>query len=321
MKKIKPIILGCSGTFLSNLEKELFSQENPFGLILFDRNINNPKQVKQLISDFRTCVGRPDAPVLIDQEGGHVQRLWPPYWTGLPYSITYGDWYKTAPKKSITAVKKHVNTLAKELLSLGINVDCWPILDIRTEDTYEVMRKRCFSEDPVTVSILAKEVVKQSLHKGLMPIIKHIPGYGRAKVNPHTFLPTIQSDLSTLIKTDFYPFKKLEIPVWGMVAHALYTALDSHLPATLSPTVIRYIRKNIAFKGLLISDDITMGALSSFGTPIELAIQSLSAGCDIVLYSQASIEETTHLIKSLPSLSSMAKKRIQLAQEMLCLKI
>lgn len=318
MKPIKPVILGCSGTTLTSAEKELFCRENPLGLILFDRNIRDPKQVRHLTSDFCACVNRPDAPVLIDQEGGHVQRLWPPYWTGLPYAATYGDWYKASPRKAQNAIKKHVAVLAKELLEIGINTDCWPLLDVRTPDTYEVMRKRCFSDDPEIVANLAQTAIEYCLHNGLTPIMKHIPGYGRATVNPHALLPTVSADLSTLRRTDFYPFKQIKIPVWGMIAHVRYTALDADFPATLSPSVIRYIRRNIGFKGPLITDDITMGALNTFGSPVDIACQSLAAGCDIVLYGQGTIQEITSLTEALPPLSASTQKRLKLTRKLIC---
>jgi beta-N-acetylhexosaminidase len=315
-RPIKPIIFGCSGYELTPDEISFFKEVNPLGLIVFARNIQDPNQLKKLIKSFRTSVGRPNAPILVDQEGGRVQRLRPPYWTKLPAAEEYGKMYATDKKKAVAAVKKHARTLAKELLEIGINVDCWPCLDVQHRD-HNVMESRCYSDNPELVAELAQISVDTALKSGLMPIIKHLPGYGRVIVDPHQKLPTVRAGLSTLEKTDFYPFRQIDCPVWGMTAHVIYTALDKDFPATISPTVIKYIREQIGFDGFLICDDMAMGALSSFGTPAEVANRVLSAGCDTVLHCNGVLADMKTVAAVLPPLSKEAERRLKQAEELL----
>lgn len=309
-RPVKAVIFGCSGLSLTPDEKELFRQENPLGLIIFDRNIQTPDQVRLLTESFRKCVGRPDAPVLIDQEGGRVQRLKPPYWRDLPFAKTYGDLFNTHPDQAIMALKSHAKALAQDLSSVGITVDCWPCLDIETPMITHVMAGRCFSNNPEIVSILGQTAVDACLHFGLMPVVKHIPGYGRAVVDPHHDLPVVHTPLSTLEQTDFYPFKQVKIQAWGMIAHVIYTALDAHLPATLSKTVLNHVRNNIGFQGFLISDDMRMGALAAFGSHPELAQQAVEAGCDAVLYCDGSVDQMAQVANALPALSTQSLSRL-----------
>jgi len=316
MKAIKAVIFGCSGFELTEEEKDFFERENPLGLILFGRNIQDPEQVRRLIKSFRKCVHRKNAPVLIDQEGGTVQRLKPPHWPKLPAAEEFGDLYQTNPTKAIRALKKHAKTLAKELLDLGVNVDCWPCLDVKNKD-HNVMYKRCYSDDPVLVAEMAQISVDTALKNGLMPIIKHIPGYGRVCVDPHQNLPTVKDSLKTLEEVDFYPFRQMEQPVWGMTAHVIYTALDKKLPATLSPMVISYIRNKIGFEGFLICDDMMMGALSAFGTPPQIAQKILTAGCDAVLHCNGVLKDMVALADHIPNLSAKALKRLKQAEKLL----
>lgn len=315
-RQIKSVIFGCQGLTLTSEERDFFAKVNPLGLIIFDRNVQNPKQLKALIEDFRQVVGRPDAPVLVDQEGGRVSRLWPPYWQGLGWNRTYGDWYEENPQKGIEGVQKHAEILAQDLLSVGINVDCWPCLDVAQADTHEIMSKRCFSDKPEVVSVLAEQGIKTALEHGLMPIIKHIPGYGRTKVDPHLGLPMVNTDLNTLNQTDFKPFKEVNMPVWGMTAHVIYKTLDKKLPATLSCTVLNYIREKIGFNGFLICDDISMGALKAFGNLAELTYQMLEAGCDCVLHCNGDMDEMQQIAKVVPCLSDVSLNRLTLAESL-----
>ena len=316
MKPIKAVIFGCSGLILTAEEKDFFKKENPLGLILFGRNIQDSVQLKKLIASFRRCVGRKNAPVLIDQEGGTVQRLKPPHWTKLPPAEDYGQIYLTDPKKAIRGVKKHAKTIAGELLSLGVNMDCWPCLDVKNKD-HNVMYKRCYSDQPEIVAELAQVSVDTALKNGLMPIIKHIPGYGRVEVDPHQSLPTVKAPLKSLEIVDFYPFRQIEQPVWGMTAHVIYTALDKKLPATLSKTVIDYIRGTIGFDGFLICDDMAMGALSSFGAPAEVAQKILTAGCDTVLHCSGVLSDMIAIAPTIPTLSRESLRRLKQAEVLL----
>lgn len=313
---IKPIIFGCQGYTLTSDEESFFKRVRPLGLIIYARNIRDPEQLQALISSFRACVGQPNAPVLVDQEGGTVQRLKPPYWTKLPCADEYGVLYEQDKKKAIRAVKKHARTLAKELLATGINIDCWPCLDVERR-AQNVMVHRCYSSCPEVVAELAQISVDTALSCGLMPIVKHIPGYGRVIVDPHQKLPTVRAGLKTLEKSDFYPFRQVDRPVWGMTAHVIYTALDKERPATISPTVINYIRHRIGFDGFLICDDMAMGALSSFGTPSEVANQILSAGCDAILHCNANLDDMKAVAASLPDLSDEALRRLKQAEQLL----
>ncbi len=314
-KTPRAVIFGCAGTSLTKAERAFFRKVNPLGLILFDRNVQNPEQVKALIADFRGLVGRDDAPVLVDQEGGRVQRLWPPYWTGLPFCRTYGDWYGADPEKAVAAVKKHARTLAKELLAIGINIDCWPCLDVAGEGLHDILAKRCFSDSPEVVAHLGQVAVDTALSRGLMPVIKHIPGYGRTQVDPHRDLPTVTAPLDALKQVDFYPFTQIHQPVWGMTAHVVYTALDKKVPATLSKKVLDYVRNQIGFNGFLICDDMVMGALSRFGTLPELAQKMLAAGCDAVLHGSGDLAEMQAIAAVVPTLSKAAQTRLQTAKE------
>ncbi len=313
-KQIKSVIFGCQGLTLTPEERSFFAEHNPLGLIIFDRNVQNPVQLKALIDDFRELVGRPDAPVLVDQEGGRVSRLWPPYWQGLGWNRTYGDWYEDAPQKGIEGVEHHAEILAKDLLSVGIDVDCWPCLDVATTTTHEIMAKRCFSDNPDIVAVLAESGIKTALKNGLMPIIKHIPGYGRTKVDPHLGLPVVDTDLDTLNQTDFKPFKQVNMPIWGMTAHVIYEALDKKLPATLSKTVLNYIRDEIGFDGFLMCDDISMGALKTFGSLADLSCQMLKAGCDCVLHCNGKMDEMSQIAMAVPALSDASLKRLIVAE-------
>ena len=314
--QIKSVVFGCQGLSLTPEERSFFKKERPLGLIIFDRNVQNPEQLRALIEDFRKAVGRSDAPVLVDQEGGRVTRLWPPYWQGLGWNRTYGEWYEENPKKGLEGVKQHAEILARDLLSVGINIDCWPCLDVAQSDTHEIMAKRCFSDKPDIVAVLADAGIKMALKNGLMPIIKHIPGYGRTKVDPHLGLPIVNTDLNTLNKTDFAPFKHVNTPVWGMTAHVIYEALDKKKPATLSPCVIDFIRKEISFDGFLICDDISMGALKQFGTLDQLASDMINAGCDCILHCNGNMDEMKQIAEVVPYLSETSLNRLIVAESL-----
>ncbi len=317
-RPVKAFIVGCAGTELTPTERELFHTVNPLGLILFDRNVQNPEQLKALVADFRKTVGRPNAPILVDQEGGRVQRLWPPYWTGLGWADTYGEWYLENAEKGISAVQEHARLLGADLASAGININCWPCLDVSNAETHIIMKKRCFSDNPDVVGVLGRVAVEAALENGFMPVVKHIPGYGRTKVDPHSDLPVVNAPLKVLEKNDFKPFVQISKPVWGMTAHVVYTALDKKLPATLSSKVIDYIRTEIGFDGFLVCDDILMGSLQSFGTLGELSAKMIAAGCDAVLYCGSDADEIVEIANNVPILEGKSLKRLKQAEA--CLK-
>ena len=314
-KQIKAVLFGCAGTSLTSSEMAFFKEVNPLGLILFDRNIQNPDQVLALTNAFRDCVGRSDAPVLVDQEGGRVTRLWPPFWTAFGWAKTLGDIYLDDPQKALKLVENQAKTFAKELLSVGIDVDCWPCLDIATPQTHEIMAKRCFSNQPEIVSALAERAVDVMLKNGLMPVVKHIPGYGHAVVDPHQDLPVVRDGLEVL-DIDFRPFRLLSKPVWGMSAHMIYEALDKKRPATLSPVVLSYIREQIGFNGFLISDDISMGALKEYGSVADVSRQAVEAGCDAVLHCNGVFSQMQEVACNVPDLSKEALVRLKQAAQL-----
>lgn len=314
--QIKAVIFGCRGTSLSPEERAFFKKHTPLGFIIFDRNVQNPEQLKALIADFRALVGRPNAPVLVDQEGGRVTRLWPPFWTGLGWNRTYGDFYKEDAEKGINGVREHARILAKDLLSVGIDVDCWPCLDVANEQTHEIMAKRCFSDNPEIVTALGQAGIETALQKGLMPIIKHIPGYGRTLVDPHMGLPVVKEDLKTLEGSDFIPFKAVNLPVWGMTAHVIYTALDDKKPATLSKKTLDYIRTKIGFNGFLVCDDISMGALREFGSLADLTREMIAAGCDAVLHCNGNMDEMQQIADAVSYMSETSLNRLATAENL-----
>ncbi|MDD3668721.1 MAG: glycoside hydrolase family 3 N-terminal domain-containing protein [Alphaproteobacteria bacterium] len=307
---ILPVVFGCAGLALTREERDFFRQSNPLGLIVFDRNVQNPAQLKRLIADFRDAVGRKNAPVLVDQEGGRVQRLWPPYWHGLPWARTYGDIYPDNPKKALKMVRGHAETMAKDLRSVGLNVVCWPCLDVAVPETHDIMAKRCFSDDAGIVATLGRAAVQGALKNGVMPVVKHIPGYGRTIVDPHARLPVVRAKRSVLEKSDFAPFRGIAEPVWGMTAHVVYEALDKKRPATLSPVVVGYIREQIGFGGFLVSDDICMGALGAFGTPVQIAQACIAAGCDAVLHCNGDLAEMKRIARGLAPMSGESLARL-----------
>ena len=314
MTNIKAVIFGCSGPKLLPEEFDFFRRVNPLGFILFSRNVVSPEQLKVLTADLRRCVGREDAPILIDQEGGRVQRMKAPHWKVLPAANTYGILYDEGKEsQAFSGLTHHVDTLARTLLEVGINVDCWPCLDVATLDVSEVLGNRLFSSKMDTVIALSRRAVGEMLAKGLMPVLKHLPGYGRATVDPHKSLPIVDASLAEL-EQDFAPFKAMNMPVWGMTAHVLYTALDDK-PATISQKVIDFIRVKIGFEGFLITDDISMGALGD--DIVSSAVACLKAGCDCVLHCNGLIDDMKSLAQVIPDLTPQALQRLLLAKELL----
>jgi beta-N-acetylhexosaminidase len=309
-------ILGCAGTQLTEQEQTFFSETQPFGLILFARNIDNPDQVRELVRDFRTIVGRANAPVLIDQEGGRVQRLRPPHWTDLPPAAKFGALYAHGRTHGLDAARAGARLIAAELAILGINVDCLPVADIRHAGAHDIIGDRAYGSDPDTVSALAAAAAEGLLAGGVLPVIKHVPGHGRARADSHEALPIVDTSLDELDRTDFEPFRRLASLPLAMTAHVVYSAVDPASPATISPIVIREIvRDRIGFDGLLMTDDLSMKALrGSFGRRAEAAF---AAGCDIALHCNGDMQEMREVAVSSALLSGEAARRAEAALDRL----
>ena len=261
---------------------------------------------------LRACTGRDDAPVLIDQEGGRVQRLGPPHWPKYPPGKSYGGLYKADPVRGRELTRLGARLMAHDLRALGISVDCVPVLDVPVPGAHDIIGDRAYGLDARTVAILGRAASEGLLAGGVLPVIKHIPGHGRAGADSHEHLPVVDVSRDTLEKQDFIPFRHLADMPLAMTAHVVYAAIDSHAPATTSKTIIRdVIRGHIGFKGLLMSDDLSMKALS--GTFGERTRSSLKAGCDVVLHCNGDMAEMKAIAKETPKLAGKAKRRADAA--------
>jgi len=299
-------IFGCAGTELSSAERDFFRAADPLGFILFQRNCETPEQVRELVASLRSCVGRADAPVLIDQEGGRVQRLNPPHWPAYPAPARIAALGADAPEAAFLVAR----LIAEDLFDLGITVDCLPVLDIPVAGADPVIGDRAYGSDPAIVAELGNAVCKGLLEGGVLPVIKHIPGHGRGLVDSHLALPVVDTDRAELEATDFAPFRALGSMPWAMTAHIVYTALDAQNPATLSAKVIEgVIRGWIEFEGVLISDDLSMQALG--GSFAERTARALAAGCDLVLHCNGKMEEMQEVASRLKPLSPAAVRRVE----------
>jgi beta-N-acetylhexosaminidase len=306
-------ILGCAGPQLSRAERRFFAEQDPLGFILFARNCETPEQVRALVDQLREAVGRADAPVLIDQEGGRVQRLKPPTWRQAPAPARFAELAERDPAAAREAAQLNARLLAQEVGELGISVDCLPCLDILVPGASDVIGDRSFGADPVRIAELGKAVVDGLLMGGVLPVIKHIPGHGRALVDSHHELPRVDTDLATLRASDFPPFADLVGEYWAMTAHVIYQAIDPERPATLSPTVIQQtIRGEIGFDGALISDDLSMKALT--GGFEARAADALAAGCDLVLHCNGDAEEMAAVMAGTGPLTGEGMRRVQMGE-------
>ncbi len=305
----RSVIFGCEGTKLSAAEKKFFKAEQPFGFILFARNVETPKQLKKLVKALRTAVGRSDAPVLIDQEGGRVQRLRSPHWFEAKPFGYFGDLYQSEPERAIEALRLTTRLIAADLQDAGITVDCTPCLDLSLPETVDAIGDRAFDGDPQAVARLGAVVAEEMLTSGIIPVIKHMPGHGRATVDSHLTLPHVDAERETLEETDFVPFKALSMLPWGMTSHIVFDAIDADHPATQSPAIIKdVIRGQIGFNGLLLTDDLNMEALS--GSLPERATAALEAGVDIVLHCSGVMEEMKEVVAVCPPLTEETLARI-----------
>ncbi len=283
-------IFGCAGTALTAEERTFFRKVRPAGFILFGRNLEAPAQVKALVADLRKSSGVPYAPVLIDQEGGRVARLRPPHWRHPPPAAVFGHLYERDPKAALEACRLNARLIAHELSAMGIDVDCAPVLDVPQPGSHDIVGDRALAREPYAVAALALAWCEGLAAGGVAPVIKHIPGHGRARADSHLSLPEVGATWAELAAADFAPFKALADQPWAMTAHVLYTALDRSAPATTSRAIVEdVIRGHIGFTGALMSDDLSMKALA--GAFDVRARESREAGCDIALHCNGNREE------------------------------
>jgi beta-N-acetylhexosaminidase len=308
----RAFITGLSGTAITTDEQAFLRVASPWGLILFKRNVVSPDQITALIGHFRDLLGRPDAPVLIDQEGGRVQRLGPPQWPAYPPGASYGRLYDRDPALGRAAARLGGRLIAADLAALGITVDCLPIADVPAQDADPVIGDRAYGHTPAKVAALAGAIAEGLLEGGVLPVLKHLPGHGRATADSHHRLPVVEAGRATLESSDFAAFRPLAGIGLGMTAHVVFTSIDRELPATTSATIIaQVIRGFIGFEGLLMSDDLSMGALS--GTIAERTRAALAAGCDMALHCNGNLAEMDAVASAAPELSGRAAKRADAA--------
>ena len=314
MSNPKAVIYGLSGPRITPEERRFFAAVDPLGFILFARNIGEPAAVRALVAELRALVGRPDAPVLIDQEGGRVQRLKPPHWRAAPPAARFGALYRAAPAAGLEATRLNAQLIAMELADLGITVDCAPVLDLAIAGAHDVIGDRAYDRDPAAVAALGTAVCDGLRDAGVMPVIKHIPGHGRAGVDSHLALPIVDVPVDVLETTDFASFRAVggganSHRCWAMTAHVVYHAIDPDAPVTLSARAIdRVVRGSIGFDGVLLSDDLSMQALAGdLGTR---AAAALAAGCDVALHCNGDMDEMRAVSAAVGPLGDRARDRV-----------
>ncbi|UTW57689.1 beta-N-acetylhexosaminidase [Kordiimonas sp. SCSIO 12603] len=306
---MKPIIFGCSGPELTEAEFAFFQKNKPAGFILFARNVEDKAQLSRLTSDLKRSVGRHKVPVLIDQEGGRVQRMTEPHWRKYPPMGVFGEMALKDPTLAASALRLNCRLMADDLRKVGVNVNCLPLLDVRQKEADAIIGDRAFSGDPNLVAALGRITVDALQEGGVLPVVKHIPGHGRAMVDSHLKLPVVDASVEELEETDFAPFKALKDAPFAMTAHIVYSALDSEKPATLSRQVIaRTIRMKMGFSGLLMTDDLSMKALS--GSFAERSKEALDAGCDLLLHCNGDMAEMEEVASVCHGIDAGLEKRI-----------
>lgn len=312
MTESKAMILGCAGTVLTADEISFYRGERPWGFILFARNIGEPEQVSDLVASLRDSIGRPEAPVFIDQEGGRVQRLRPPIAPNYPSAAMIGSLYRRDREAGLRAAWLLARLHAFDLQRLGITADCLPVLDVPIEGASDVIGTRAYGTDPETVIALGGATAEGLISGGVLPVMKHIPGHGRAFADSHHALPVVEASLAELCARDFRPFRALNHLPAAMTAHIVFTAVDPERPATTSAKVIgEIIRGEIGFDGLLISDDTSMKALS--GDFSEKAAAILAAGCDLVLHCNGMMDEMAGIASCTTALAGRSLERAERA--------
>lgn len=296
------ILGGIAGTTLTASERDFFREADPWGFILFGRNVESPGQLRRLTGDLRDALGR-DAVITVDQEGGRVQRLRGPHWTDWPAPL---DQAAAGPR----AMWLRYHLIGRELRAVGIDSNCAPTLDVAQADTHPFLRDRCLGSDPETVAALGRAAAEGMLAAGVLPVLKHMPGHGRALADSHHGLPAVAASLADLEAVDFAPFRALNDLPLGMTAHIRFTALDDG-PATASAWMIGLIRDRIGFDGLLMTDDITMKALS--GSEAERAAASIAAGCDLVLHCNGTLADMAPVVAAAGAMTPDAQRRADAA--------
>ena len=309
-KAPRAVILGCTGEELNPEERRFFGAADPLGFILFRRNCRTPAQVRDLIASLRQAIGRDDAPILIDQEGGRVARLGPPHWRRYPSAGRLGS---LPDPQAAAAARLGARLIADDLRGLGITVNCLPVLDLPVTGADRVIGDRAYGNEPSRVASLGRAVCEGLLEGGVLPVIKHIPGHGRARVDSHHACPVVETGADELSHTDFAPFRALATMPWAMTAHIVYMAIDPTAPATLSEHVIsQAIRGEIGFDGVLVSDDLSMQALG--GEVAERAARALAAGCDLVLHCNGDPREMEAIAAATGPISARAAARLAQAE-------
>ncbi len=306
MTRYGAAILDAEGLRLTKSEKDLFSEADPFGFILFARNIDSPDQVRGLCDELRAAVGR-TAPILIDQEGGRVQRLRTPHWREWLPPL---EQVERAGAQAAEAMYLRYRIIAHELRAIGIDGNCAPMADVAGDATHEFLRNRCYGCGAAGVARMGRAVADGLLAGGVLPVLKHIPGHGRAVVDSHHDLPVTEADAAMLTDVDFAPFRALNDLPMAMTAHVVFAALDDR-PATLSPVVMRAIREEIGFDGLIMTDDISMKALQ--GSLSEISRGALEAGCDVILHCNGTLAERAEVAAASGRMSDAAQARAERA--------
>jgi beta-N-acetylhexosaminidase len=303
------VVFGCAGATLAPDERRLFASADPLGFILFARNCRDPVQLRALVGELRDTVGRADAPVMIDQEGGRVARLGPPHWRPVPPAATFVALWAEDAELACEAAQLNARLMAADLVDVGVTVNCAPVLDLPVADADPIIGDRAHGTTPDQAAALGRAVCDGLLAGGILPVIKHIPGHGRAKADSHKTLPRVDAPHELLSRTDFAPFRSLADAPCAMTAHVVYTRLDADAPATLSRDVIeRAIRGEIGFDGLLFSDDISMGALNG---PLAGRVRAaLAAGCDAVLHCTGVLAEMEEVAAATSALGPAASERL-----------
>jgi beta-N-acetylhexosaminidase len=301
-------IYGVAGLELTDEERAFLRDADPAGMIIFRRNCDTPEQLLRLTDSLRELTGRGDLPILIDQEGGRVARMRPPAWPAFPAAERFAHLYDAAPSSAIEAVRSNARALALMLRSCGINVNCLPLLDVRQEGATDIIGDRALGSEPMQVAALGRAVLDGMASAGVVGVVKHMPGHGRALVDSHKELPVVTASAEEL-ETDLEPFERLAWAPMGMTAHVVYTAWDADRPASLSPTVIHdIIRGRIGFDGWLMSDDLGMEALA--GDFAARAAGVVAAGCDVALHCSGKMEEMVAVASAAPAMSAEGEARL-----------
>ena len=304
----RAVIFGCAGPDLTADERAFFREADPLGFILFARNVDTPERTHRLVEELRSSVARAEAPVLVDQEGGRVARMRPPHWRRAPPARLLGELYARDPERGLEATGLNARLLAADLRSIGADVDCLPVLDLGLPETHAAIGDRAFAGRPEPVAALGRAAAEGLMAEGVMAVMKHMPGHGRATVDSHHALPRVDVPRELLDRTDFLPFRLLSDLPWGMTSHLLFEAVDPAAPVTVSARAIAgIIRGHIGFDGLLLTDDLSMQALG--GSLGERAARALAAGCDIALHCNGDSNEMADIANRTGPMTAQAVAR------------